>query len=69
MGIFKAKPLRVTERKRTDLSTYRILTAPVGAVMKGQLKTLAANTVQGCGSVCVCVCLFVSVYIYLSLCS
>lgn len=55
MGVFKAVSLRVKERKRTGLSTYRILTVPVGAVMEGQLKRLAANKEQGCGGVCACV--------------
>lgn len=63
MGIFKAMPLRATERTRTGPSTYWILTAPVGAVMEGQLKTLAAHKAQGCGSVCACV--FVCVCIHL----
>lgn len=63
MGIFKAMPLRVKERKRTGLSTYRILTVPVGAVMEGKLKRLAAYKVQGCGRVCVCMCLCLCTFI------
>lgn len=60
MGVFKAMPLSVKAKKRESLSTYRILTAPVGEVMEGQLKRLAANKAQGSGSVCV--------HVHVSLC-
>lgn len=52
-------------QKRESLSTYRILTAPLGEVMEGQLKRLAANKVQGSGSVCV-MCMFPCVCMHLS---
>lgn len=64
-------PLRVKGRKRTGLSTYRILTAPVGAVMEGKLKRLAANKAQGRGCVCarVCVCLRLYTFIRGDVCA
>lgn len=66
MGIFKVVPLRVKERKRTGLSAYRILTVPVGAVMEGQLKRLAANKEQGCGVFVCGACVFGCVCIHSS---
>lgn len=66
MGIFKVVPLRVKGRKRTGLSAYRILTVPVGAVMEGQLKRLAANKEQGCGGVRVwCMCVWLCLYTFI----